>query len=252
MSKTFNPAHSAKCGLCAAFFAKAGFTASRQSLESKRGFLDLYAGDSDAHIASGSDEAFHIQRNTYKAFPCGAVANAPIDACLRFRKEHGFSEDSIHEVVITVHPTVLQFMDRRSPSSSLEAKLSAYHVAACALLHGWVKVGHFDLPMLKDSSVLAVRNKIKLKAEASYHRDEAEVTAVYRDGSHRTFRVSDAVGGLANPLSDAQMREKFMDMGDQVLPFAVLERVADELSFLEHAKDVGAIAGRMAGKQHSS
>ncbi len=255
MSKTFNPGHSARCGVAAAFLAAQGFTAAETSLESRRGFFDLF-GNVESHklLCSADSGAFEIEKNTYKAFPCGAVASAPIDACIRLRSSGGFAVEDIEKISLRVHPTVLKLMDRKTPASGLEAKLSVYHVSACALIHGAVSVRHFDDRHLGDPGVIALCMKMTATQVDHFGRDEAQVTITLRDGRTLYHHVRHAVGSIQCPLSKADLEAKFRDLAGPLLPDDGMTTIINAVWGLEEVDDVGRIitahcGGRPAGEE---
>lgn len=144
MSKTYAPAQAARCGLSAAVLAASGFTGSQTGIEGPRGFLHAFGEPLDiAALVRNWGAGFHIEMNTYKPFPCGIVSHAAIDACLQLRSSYGLRPEQIAAISLVVNPLALKVTGRKSPASELEAKLSVYHGAACALAYGRVGVKQF-------------------------------------------------------------------------------------------------------------
>lgn len=250
MSKMLNPGHSARCGVMAALLAAQGFTAAEGSLESRRGFFDLFGrpgSEALLNLEPVRGGTFEIEKNTYKAFPCGAVANAPIDACLQLQRRGGFVHPDIEAVQLRVHPSVLKLMDRKSPASGLEAKLSVYHVAACALIHGAVSVRHFDDRHVGDATIAALRMKMTATAAEDFGRDEAQVSLVLRDGRTIEQHVQHAVGSLQSPLSRADLEGKFRDLAGPVLPAGSIDSLIGMIWGLDEVDDVGAVIRARCG-----
>ena len=249
MSKTFNPAHAARCGLFAALLAANGFTSSDVAMEGNRGFLQLYGSSLDPEqLIDEWGKAFHIEKNTYKAFPCGAVASAAIDACLQLRRRCKLTPDQIAAVSIKVHPSVLKLMDRRSPESGLHAKLSIHHVVACALVFGAVKVKHFETEILQDSRIVALRRDMQIVQDESFTRDQAYVSVTLKEGRTLAQEVRDAIGSLQRPLSDHDLETKFRDLAEDVLSTENIDRIVACLWGMESLEDAGSIAGFAQGR----
>jgi aconitate decarboxylase len=76
---------------------------------------------------------------------------------------------------------------------------------------------------MKDSRVVAVRERIQVEVDAGMRPDERciEVRLGNVDGDVRTVHVEHAVGSLERPMTDVQLTEKFVD---QCLPVLGRER----------------------------
>jgi 2-methylcitrate dehydratase PrpD len=89
MTKSFHPGRAAQNGLTAALLAHAGYTASEQGLEAKRGWLNVLSTACD--YAAITDPRWEILNNSYKPFACGLVVHPVIDGCIRLRNENGLT-----------------------------------------------------------------------------------------------------------------------------------------------------------------
>lgn len=243
MSKSFNPAHAARCGLAAAFLAASGFTGPETGIEGPRGFFQAFGTPKDPTAAvEGWGKTFHITKNTYKAFPCGIVSHAAIDGCLQLRSQHGLWPQQIESMSLKVHPLALELTGRKAPTSDLEAKLSVYHAAACAIVYGAVGVRQFTRECLNDPRVRALREKINATTDDRLGKDEAHVTVTLRDG--RTFEqhVQHAPGSIHRPLTDSDLEGKFRELAESVLSPKAIGELLKMLWTLEDLGDVGSIA----------
>lgn len=243
MSKSFNPGHAARCGLSAAFLAASGFTASETGIEGSRGFLQAFGTprDPDALVADWG-QAFQIELNTYKAFPCGAVTHAVIDACLQLRAHHGLRPEQVDSISLRVHPLALALTGKTSPASELEAKLSIYHTAACAIVYGTVGVKQFGSKCIHDPRVVALRGKISASVDDGFARDEAHAVITLRSGETLQEHVRHALGSIHRPLSDRDLEMKFRDLAQPVLASAAIDELIAMLWSLESISDAGSIS----------
>lgn len=248
MSKSFSPAHAARCGLSAAFFAASGFTGSETGIEGSRGFLQAFGAPKDpGALVANWGAAFHIEMNTYKAFPCGVVAHAAIDACQQLRSSHGLRPEQVESISLKVHPLALELTGRKCPASELEAKLSIYHAAACAIVYGSVGVKQFGSECLHDSRVIALRQKINVTVDDCFATDEARATIMLRDGETLQEHVQHAVGSIQRPLSDRDLEVKFRGLAEPVLSSAAIDELITMLWSLETLSDAGSIARATEG-----
>ena len=243
MSKSFSPAHSGRCGLSAALFAASGFTGSQTAIEGPRGFIEAYgAPKNTAALVEGWGERWHIELNTYKPFPCGIVSHAAIDACLQLQRSQGLRAEQIAGLTLRVHPYALSVTGRRSPTSDLEAKLSVYHSAACAIVFGSVGVKQFTAECRHDPEVVSLRDRIEGVVDERFATDEAHATVRLHDGRVFEQHVAHAVGSIERPLSDRDLEAKLRSLAEPVLTATAIDDLTTMLWSLETLRDAGAVA----------
>jgi 2-methylcitrate dehydratase PrpD len=150
-----------------------------------------------------------------------------------------------HEIAsmsLTVHPGVLELMDRRSPASELQAKLSVYHAAACAIVYGTVGLRQFRPECIEDPVVVALRDRMNVTVDPRFGRDEARVTIGLSDGRTVQAHVKHAVGSVCNPLPDAVLEAKARELAQGVLSAAETDQLIECIWSLDRLEDAGVIA----------
>ena len=225
MTKPFHPGAAAKAGLMSALLASRGFTASQRALEAPRGLIQTYSDKSDwREITEGLGERWEAGLNTYKPFACGIVAHPSIDGCAQLRRDHGFVGSEIERVTLRVHPLVLELMGKKTPRIGLEGKFSVFHAAAVGLLFGKAGIREFSDEIVQNPEVIALRDRVVAISDPSMREESADVTVELKSGvSHHVF-VRHAVGSLEVPMSDDQLRQKFIDQAGPVLGLEAAER----------------------------
>ncbi|CVL02605.1 related to immune-responsive protein 1 [Fusarium mangiferae] len=227
--KSFHVGRAAQNGLLAAVMAEGGYTSSEVALEAKRGWatvvgtnksdvlqnLDLWLGtENEDGLAGGNTGRWEILWNSFKPFPCGIVIHPVIDACIQLHAaltQRGHSPAQIESVKAQVHPLVLELTGKKTPREGLEAKFSVYHSGACGLLFGRATPSEYEDNVVLDPAVIAIRNRITANIDTSIAADAAKVTVSLQNGEIFTKHVDHAVGSRTNPLSDKNLRQKFMD-----------------------------------------
>ena len=109
------------------------------------------------------------------------------------------------------------------PVSALDTKFSYFHAIAVALIDGEVLPQQFTEEKAKDPAIHALRRPDDGERGPSLPDRSAVVTMTLTDGTTYTERV-DHPTGTANPLSDAQVEEKFRALPSTVLPANRVER----------------------------
>lgn len=243
MAKAYNAGHASRCGLVAAMLAAHDFTGPERALEGPNGFLVAFGSPLDpGTIVRDWSRDWHVNRNTFKAFPCGIVTHPAVDAALQLKRTHRFDAEAIDAVVLKVHPVALRLTGRRSPSSPLEAKLSVFHCVAAALVYGRLGVPEFSLACIQDPRVLCLRDGMRGEPVDAMPIDAACVEVRLRDGTALRLDLDHAIGSASRPMSDADLSEKVSSLAQGVLPQQRCEALLERLWAMETLEDSGDLA----------
>jgi 2-methylcitrate dehydratase PrpD len=243
MVSSLMPAQAAQTGLRAALLAARGFTASPVALEGKYGFLEVYA--EQPHLPSligGLGERFEILCNTYKPYPCGIVIHPIIDACLQLRREHAIDPAIIESVHIKASPGAMALCDRRNPQNELQAHVSLYHWTAATLIRGTAGIAELLDATVLDPAIAAFQDRVTCVGDSNITADAAEVTITLSDGRNHTCRIEHCIGSAANPMSDAQLGDKFRALAEPVVGAARTNELIDKAWATETMADIGDLA----------
>ena len=239
MSKPFHAGRSAQSGVLAGLLARRGFTSTREILEGRRGFAAVLSTASDmAQITDALGERWELPNNGLKPYSCGVVSHPLIDAMITLRNTHGVAADDVESVSARVHPLVLELMDRPNPRVGLEGKFSHQHSMAVGLIDGGAFPEQYTDERVLDPAVAALRDKIRATVDASVAEDAAEVTVTLRDGRSITESVAHATGAPENPMTDAQLEQKFRTLAHRVLSQSQTDELLAALWALDTADDV--------------
>lgn len=267
-TKPLHVGRAAQNGISAVKLAQAGFTAADDSLEGRRGWVEVLGHSANtldtqlqqllhlSSVAKGShpnqsssnsgQEQWEIEKNTFKPFPCGIVIHPTIDACIQLHNEQDLASqsalDNIESVHLKVHHLVLDLTGKKSPRDGLEAKFSVYHGAAVGLVHGSASPSEYEDAVVNNPKVISVRDKVVAEVDDSIHSDEVLVRLVFNGGREIVKHVEHAMGSLAQPMTVEELKRKFLG---QVVPVIGKERAeeVDRLAWnIAEAKDVTVIA----------
>jgi 2-methylcitrate dehydratase PrpD len=221
MTKSFNPGRAGQNGLLAALLASKGFTSSDQMLEAQRGWARTVSPQQKFdEITSDLGTRFEMALNTYKPFACGVVIHPVIDGCIQLRNKHRLTPAEVAKVELRVHPLVLELTGKTSPRDGLEGKFSVYHAAAIALIDGRAGPKQFSDAAVQSPDTIALRQKVTTTIDPAIKESQADVTLVTTKGERLKVFIADALGSVANPLSDQDLEGKATDLMDGILPEA--------------------------------
>ena len=248
MSKPFHAGRSAQSGVLAVLLARRGFTSTREILEGRRGFAAVLSTASDMEqITEALGERWELPNNGLKPYSCGVVSHPLIDAMITLRNTHGVAADDVESVSARVHPLVLELMDRPNPRVGLEGKFSHQHSMAVGLIDGGAFPEQYTDERVLDPAVAALRDKIRATVDASVAEDAAEVTVTLRDGRSITESVAHATGAPENPMTDAQLEQKFRTLAHRVLSQSQADELLAALWALDTADDVTGVMALTQG-----
>jgi 2-methylcitrate dehydratase PrpD len=236
MSKRVHPGRSAEIGLTAALLARHGVTGPAQVLDAPWG--GLYAacapGDSDPGvIARNIDDGYRILRKGFKPYPVCWGINSSADAALALREKGRLTAADVARVRITLSEMSRRMIGGRRTASRLDAQMNVTYAVAAILVRGHLDLRDFEDAALADPAVRDMMARIELHVDPTAHGERQTVEIETRDGRVLRDRVENPRGHWDNPLSDADLRAKFLSLAGPALGSAA-GRAADLVGELEH------------------
>ena len=236
MTKPFHPGKAAANGVLAARLAAGGCTGIPDPLGAG-GALEVLADTVDrAELDGPWDHDWELERNAFKPYPCGIVAHPAIDAAVEAAGQVG-DPATITAVRVSCHPLVPELMGRRRPADGLQARFSACHAVAAALLDGEVGLPQFDDARARSADVSRLRELVTLLPSEERARDEALIRVERAGAAPVTVHVRHARGSLARPLTDDELFDKVRRLVEPVLGAGATPAIRDAVGRL------GAAAG---------
>ena len=135
---------------------------------------------------------------------------------------------------------------KRRPRTIIEAKFSLPLTVALALIRPEITLDSFTKDTLDDPSVLALAARTTFSPRSDWGHDRAaagELTLVLRDGRTLHHEISHALGEPSRPLSDQDLRSKFIDCAARAVspvPADVAQRYFNRVMRLDHEEDAAA------------
>ncbi|HYE89970.1 MAG TPA: MmgE/PrpD family protein [Terriglobales bacterium] len=254
MTKPYHAGHAALNAVTATALARAGMTASPSVLEGSQGFAAAFSGEK---LGPGAFEQlgreWEIVRSgiAVKPYPSCALTHSAIDALIALRARHAIGAEQVEDVEVGVNHVVPEVLRHPAPTNALERKFSMPYCAAAALGRGAVGIEDFTDGPVRDPAVAALVPRIRMVVDPSLpdsreeHHAWSRVTVRLRDG--RTFAEAPrgASGHPDAPLTDAQLRDKFLGCAGGVLGDGAAAAVADQIARLDAVPDIRALTARL-------
>jgi 2-methylcitrate dehydratase PrpD len=226
MTKPLHPGRAAEAGVMAALLAQRGFTADAQMLEAPLGFVRLFspAGDEQPQRAlENLGQPFDIVSPgvAVKKYPCCYNTHRALDATLALRAEHSLTAEIVERIEVRLPVSAAQPLIHTRPSTGLEGKFSMQYCLAAAIADGAPRLAAFDDAAVQRPALQSFLRRVEmitLPPEDNITAGHAEVSVFLSDGRVLQRRVDEPRGSGSDPLSWAELVEKFRDCAATVLP----------------------------------
>lgn len=247
--KSLHAGFAARNGIEAALLARDGFTSNTDAIDGRWGFFRTFDGRENGHLRNDAFSGFSILKpgTLRKQYPsCGATHQA-IDAARRIGSMHPARSEDIASVQVGVAPACFAPLIDWLPTTPLEGKFSMPFTVATALLDGEVGTRHFNDAHLNSLEIRSLMPLVTMTPDAalatipanSNEASAARVTVVYRNGSQESVEVRFPSGAPENPLSGAELRNKFFDCAQGVI---TPHKAEDAFRLLSGLRDLPKIA----------
>jgi 2-methylcitrate dehydratase PrpD len=252
MMKPFQAGHSAETGVLAADFSELGWSATDQILEAERGFFDAYGGGYDpAAIANklGKPWTFASPGISIKPFPSGSLTHPGMTEMLRLIHKYEIRPNQVASVDVGTNRNMPNTLIRHHPITGLEAKFSMEFCMAILLLEGKAGLNQFTDSVVNRPDVQNMISRIhfgvsKQADAAGYDKMTTILDIHMEDGRTISGRADFGKGSPADPMSYAEVADKFVDCADFARwPRAKSEAVVTAVRNLESMNDVRTLIG---------
>ncbi len=219
-TKRLHPGWAAQSGIRAALLARGGFLGPRTVFEGVHGLFHGFAhttqGDYGA-LTGDFGSRWVTETLAFKPYPCGTMAHPYID-CAKRLAARGIKAGDVKELLCevaegTVHRLWEPLADKQRPPNGYAAKFSTPFLLATGFVRGGVGLDAFTDTAVRDKDVLALSSKVRyvIDPDNPYPNNfTGHIRAVLNDGTVIEERQPHFRGGAHEPLSRADIEEKFM------------------------------------------
>jgi 2-methylcitrate dehydratase PrpD len=250
MSKHLHPGKAAFNGILSADLARLGFTGATRILEGERGFFRAMSDSYDeTRVTDGLGEAWKITENCYKLHSCCGHTHTAIDVALTSGAANpGCSRLSggFPHILIETYGPGYQIVKEPAPQTPYQAKFSIAYCVAVALLDGRAGLDQFSAERLLDPAIsellahthVAVADDLTAKYPAAW---PTRVTITLSNGETLTGSADYPRGNPENPVSTAQLEEKFRSLTVPRFGAATAQRAVEAVQSLETRDDLSTV-----------
>jgi 2-methylcitrate dehydratase PrpD len=202
----------AMAGISAAYLAADGFTGA-PALTVERPNVE--------YIWADLGQRWRIMEQYFKAYPVCRWAQPAVEAALSLQREHGIDAKQIKRVEVhTFHEG--SRLATQTPTSTDEAQYSLPFPVAAALTRGKLGAAEVTGAALTDPAILRLSNATEMHEDDSYNKRFpaerwAHVSFILQDGTRLNSSPAIARGNPENPLSEAEIFDKYQLLAEPVL-----------------------------------
>ncbi|MCL6449500.1 MAG: MmgE/PrpD family protein [Armatimonadetes bacterium] len=245
MTKPFHAGAAAQHGVTAALLARHGFTSSVASLDGKWGFFrNFTCGEREGRFPSPGDPFDILEPGFFiKPYPSCAATHTAIDAMLSLVEEHGFTDEQVARIEVGSGPAGPLMLFHNQPRRGSEGKFSMPFVLAMAVIERKVGLETFLDSKVNEPRVLNLIEKTRFYvapefANISIDEAPAIVKVSLKDGRELVKQLKEPLGSPLNPMSQAQLIEKYKDCTYGVLAAGKVERSLAMLAELDALENI--------------
>ena len=250
MTKSWHAGHAASTGVMAALLAQKGYDASGQALDGKAGFHQAFQGGETPFSATRMGSPYSLTKIQFKRYPSCAFTHPPVDAVLKLREEHRIQPEQVSSVVCHVMPRARLVLIYQRPNLALQAKFSLEYCVAAALLWGHLGIEQFTDEVVMLPQVKQMIEKVTVVLDPSLEElalkkrliNPCLVELKLKNGREISQMVEEARGGPSEPLSWAELEEKFLSCSRRVLSISRARELISHVKQLEKMENMAELA----------
>jgi 2-methylcitrate dehydratase len=234
-------------GVLAALMAEKGYTGPEHVVDGKEGLTHCFGPEWKLNLLTdGLGESWRITQCGMKFFPTEALTHAPISAVLDLVKENDLHPDQIEKVQVRSlarAADILSDPSKYDPHTKETADHSLPYVIAAAIVDRQVTPAQFEMKKIMDPKIREQLNKVEVVADPEIEKvfpalQRVIVNISTRDGRSFEKQLDYPKGDPRNPLTDAEIEEKFSALAEGVLSAKAQKKLKDAIWNLEDIDSV--------------
>ncbi len=228
----------AQNGIVSLLATEHGLTGPKRAFEDPRGFCLTLCSEPKWEYLQETDR-FHLSDVAFKPYPCARQLHAGVEALLTLIQQYPIAPEIIEEIELSVPTANAAMVSRPLTSISRAATLaSGQYVMAVTAVRAKMDLQSFEQQFLESSQVRRLMSKVKVKGEIELDRHfpkywPGRVAVKTSDGRSWSKEVIIPKGERGNPMTAAEIEEKFLSLAIPVLGEAKARTVIAEVQCLE-------------------
>ena len=208
----------ARNGVTAAIMAQMGFSGVWDVFDCEHNVLQALSTQSHPEeMVADLGSRFYVTETAIKPYSVGYPIQAPLDAFLRLRREHGLNPENVKSIVVRLPEDGARVVNDRSMPD-----VNCQHIIAVALVKGQVSFeDSHSYEQMKDPALRAAKARVQLVADPALMDPEAprsgRVEVTLNDGRTVSHFTRHAPGTAENPMDTESVNDKARILMEPVL-----------------------------------
>jgi len=243
----------ARNGVTAAIMVQTGFTGVWDALDGEHNALEALSTEPrPEEMVTGLGSRFIVTETAIKPFSVGYPIQAPLDAFLRLRREHGLTVNNVERIIVRLPEDGARIVNNRSMPD-----VNCQHIIAVALVDGTVSFSDsHSYERMADPQVRAVKERVQLVADRALMDPAAPrsgfVEVTLRDGRTLSHFTRHAPGTKENPLDTEGVNAKARLLMAPVLGAEPTEEIIRRVNALEELDDARELRPYLTRRLHAN
>ena len=243
----------ARNGVTAAIMVQTGFTGVWDALDGEHNALEALSTEPrPEEMVTGLGSRFIVTETAIKPFSVGYPIQAPLDAFLRLRREHGLTVNNVERIIVRLPEDGARIVNNRSMPD-----VNCQHIIAVALVDGTVSFSDsHSYERMADPQVRAVKERVQLVADRALMDPAAPrsgfVEVTLRDGRTVSHFTRHAPGTKENPLDTEGVNAKARLLMAPVLGAEPTEEIIRRVNALEELDDARELRPYLTRRLHAN
>ena len=219
-TKRMHPGWAAQSGYQAVRLAMGGFIGPRTVFEGQHGLFHGFANTANGNfevMLEGFGEQWLFKTIAFKPYACGTMCHPYIDCAVAFRRL-GIDPELIESIAAEsaeglVHRLWEPLATKRCPPNGYAAKFSTPYAIAVGILRGDAGLGEYDEAVVRDPAIMRLASKVSYLIDPANpypNQFTGHLRVTLRNGDVHEHRQGYFNGGADNPLSEADLKRKFL------------------------------------------
>lgn len=244
-SKKLHSGRAAEGGLLAARFAQRGITGPTKLFDDVwGGFLKTLAGDTAVPEALDAElgRVWKLARCSIKPYAACRGTHSAIDALGLLLAQLQVDADQVEDIHVSLCGFLQDMCGGQEVASLAAAQMSLRYALAARLVLGHCRLQAYDDAQRSDPRIAHWMSRIRLEVDPQLSEDGEPIVSVRTvDGRQASLCVEVPLGAPGNPLSDAELEEKFFSLAGRVLPRRQAEELLAQLWRVEELESVATL-----------
>jgi len=245
-SRPFNMGIAARNGVTSALLARMGFGGAPDIFEGKYDLFTAFSGERHLNeLTDGLGKRFSIMEMAFKLYSCVGWLPPGLDGLLSIVDEQKLAFEQVAQITLRIAESGVPIIDNNELKSHC-----AQYILPIGLLNRRVTIDDILQDRRTDPRIQALSEHVYVVGDAELEKTFPDlrrtiVEVVTNDGKRFVRQVDYPKGYPENPLTQAEVEGKFLDMATSALSLRQAEKIVALVKTIERVANIEELAGTL-------